>query len=91
MTDPQIQLNQLIAGAAWTLRSDYGPGVSCVWPDGLADALDWSCRSCRDEVGWPKWERLERSPDGQVAAFVECGHCGDERSYDASGAETTDD
>lgn len=75
--------------AEWHPRPDYGEGVMVAY-HGVAyspvtDAVDWSCRSCRDEVGWPDWSRLQKNADGSIFASVECGHCGDVTLYDLDG------
>lgn len=79
----------LIESAEWLPRPDYGEGVTVAWHavgyNQLTDALDWSCASCRDEVGWPDWNRIEKSAQGEITMHVECGHCGALYRYDETG------
>lgn len=81
-------LEQVIAAAKWELRPDYGVGAHCAWSHDLANALDWACHSCRDDVGWAKWERMERSAAGVITISIECGHCGSEQRFQANGEES---
>ena len=87
-------LKAIIANAEWTARPDYGHNidgtiVEVAWDDHLADALGWECGSCRPDVGWAAWNRLERK-DGVVTLHIECGHCGADYHYDAEGNELED-
>lgn len=74
-----------IATLSFEPRPDYGPGVEAAWSNTLDSIVDWECESsiCNPEDededgeshGWPKWQRIERGPDGLIAS-IECGHCG---------------
>lgn len=77
-------LADIIGSVVWESRPDYGPGAELAFDRRLSIALDWECPSCREDVGWAKWERLERHA-GIVTLHIECGHCGSETSYDAVG------
>lgn len=91
------RLAALLAEAKWEPRPDYGEGVEVAYHtvDGpLADALEWECSSCREDVGWADWTRAERTvkPDEEgrlvaspITIYVECGHCGADYRYDAEG------
>lgn len=91
-------LETIIADAKWhPEREDYAPFVPA-WsrtdekPLDIVYALDWECQSeyCElgsDNIGWAKWERLERGPHGDVKAYILCGHCGAEYAYDEEGNE----
>lgn len=79
-------LQAFLAGITWeTDRPDYPGGVA--WPGGLADVLAWECPSCREDVGWARWERAERTLNGDVRLYVQCGHCAVETEYDETGSE----
>jgi hypothetical protein len=83
----------VVATATYEDRADYGHPVA--WDRRLAGALGWVCESdtcntasgadaTEDEYhGWPKWERIERQPDGTLLC-IECGHCGREDIIDGS-------
>ena len=88
-------LRALVDAAVWTVRPDYGEGVEEARPEGqaISNALNWECPSCRPDVGWVKWERMERvvprdtgsRVSGEATFHVECGHCGFIGIYDIEG------
>jgi hypothetical protein len=71
-------------GEAFADRSDWGGFL--MFHDDLADAMGWECDSCRPEVGWPKRVALffpYGHPIDDLEISIECGHCGQEHTYDA--------
>lgn len=57
----------------------------------IASALGWECRSCREDVGWVKWDTAIRNKEsGEITLHVVCGHCQDTTYYSADG-EPLDD
>ena len=86
-----LALKRLIDNAEWEWREDWQSffayhGVSGV----VADVLDWSCSSCRDDVGWADWTSARKDKDGVITLHVECGHCGADYVYDAEGNQLDD-
>ena len=86
------QLAAVVAAAKFLPEPNYGPGVEVARPGLtiLSDALDWECGSCRVDVGWPKWEYIERTAAGEISFYVQCGHCLHAVYYDADGNQISD-
>ena len=53
--------------------------------DEIADAIDWECSSCREDVGWADWTSARKGKDDVITLHVECGHCGSNYTFDAEG------
>ena len=95
----QARILELVDNAEWE-PSGPGPGVMVAYhgiggstgpASEIIDALSWECTTCRPDVGWADWTRMERDSDGTILMYVECGHCGADYIFDINGDQVEAD
>ena len=80
------KLALLLGAAEWEWRDDYQMFFAYHGVGGpIADILDWTCSTCRDDVGWADWTSARKDRAGEITLHVECGMCGADYIYNAQG------